>query len=154
MVAHPPSTFILPPVATTFFRTSSLVSSASKIRAPHFGFSEKVVILSRVGGWGLSSENLVCLGTNTKNQISMRNKPGKNEMFRTVVNCKINIIFPFRFWSSKLPQAVGKNFELEGRLSLTLGHLCQPKSLGWSVSPPHLVEIVSHPTTGCPKKNY
>ena len=42
----------------------------------------------------------------------MRNKPGKNEMFRTVVNCKIDIIFPFRFWSSKLPQAVGKKSQL------------------------------------------
>ena len=45
-----------------------------------------------------------------------------------------------------------QNSELEGRFSLTLGHLCPPKSPGWSVSPPHLVEIVSHPTIGCTKK--
>ena len=54
------------------------------------------------GGWELSSKNLICLETNTKNQISMRKKPGK-KMFRKVVNRTINIIFPFRFWGFQIP---------------------------------------------------
>ena len=47
------------------------------------------------------------------------------------------------------PRQLGKspnfcqNSELERRFSLTLGHLCPPKSPGWLVSPPHLVEIVT-----------
>ena len=148
MVAQPPSTFFSPPVATTPFRSSSLVSSANKIRAPHFGFSEKVVILSRVGGWGLSSENLVCLGTNTKNQISMRKNLEKIKCSDQLLFAKL-LFFHLSLGVPHWPKQLGKspnfcqNSKLERRFSLTLGHLCPPKSPGWLVSPPHLVEIVT-----------
>ena len=57
------------------------------------------------------------------------------------------------------PRQLGKNpnfcqnSELERRFSLTLGHLCPQKSPGWSVSLPHLVEIVTQ-LQGRPKKSY
>ena len=77
-------------------------------------------------------------------------------MFRSVVICKI-IIFPFKFGSSTLPQAVGKksqlfpNFRSGGTLLFdTWSPLSAEESglVGLS-SPPGRD---SHPTTGCTKK--
>ena len=77
-------------------------------------------------------------------------------MFRSVVICKI-IIFPFKFGSSTLPQAVGKKSQLlpkfrigEALLFDTWSPLSAEESglVGLS-SPPGRD---SYPTPGCPKK--
>ena len=79
-------------------------------------------------------------------------KPGKSKMFRSAGFCKI-IIFPFKFGSSTLPQAVGKKSQLlpkfrigEALLFDTWSPLSAEESglVGLS-SPPGRD---SHPTTG------